>query len=211
PLDPKSGRFPCCIVWAPLPVVSWLAPFIGHLGLCRRDGTVFDFSGSNLVNADDFAFGPVARYLPLSPSRCCFPPGGHSCDHHRRRRARSEFGTAASWDEALDLTRRRFEGKSYNLFTCNCHSFVANFMNRVCYAGSADWNVISVAALVLLGGRWVDAPSSAARSFAPFAAAVCLGVYVAGWPFLVGLLSFSFLLLGWFVLATYVFRSLLEC
>lgn len=65
PIDPKNAKFPCCLVWNPLPVVSWLAPFIGHVGICREDGTVLDFSGSYCVNVDDFAFGPVARYLEL--------------------------------------------------------------------------------------------------------------------------------------------------
>lgn len=64
-IDPKKAKFPCCIVWTPLPVVSWLAPFIGHVGICREDGDILDFSGSNFVNVDDFAFGPVARYLQI--------------------------------------------------------------------------------------------------------------------------------------------------
>lgn len=64
-VDPKKASFPCCLVWAPLPIVSWLAPFIGHVGICREDGTILDFSGSNLVNVNDFAYGAVARYLEL--------------------------------------------------------------------------------------------------------------------------------------------------
>lgn len=64
-VEPKKSRFPCCIVWTPLPVVSWLAPFIGHVGIGREDGTILDFSGSNFVNIDDFAFGSVARFLEL--------------------------------------------------------------------------------------------------------------------------------------------------
>ncbi|XP_058189109.1 protein REVERSION-TO-ETHYLENE SENSITIVITY1 isoform X2 [Rhododendron vialii] len=64
-IDPKKSKFPCCLVWTPLPVVSWLAPFIGHVGICREDGAVLDFSGSNFVNVDDFAFGAVARYVQL--------------------------------------------------------------------------------------------------------------------------------------------------
>lgn len=64
-VDPNKARFPCCLVWAPLPVVSWLAPFVGHVGICGEDGTIFDFFGSNLVNVDNFAFGSVARYLQL--------------------------------------------------------------------------------------------------------------------------------------------------
>lgn len=65
PIDPVQAKFPCCLVWTPLPVVSWLAPFIGHVGICREDGTILDFAGSNFVNTNDFAFGSVARYHQL--------------------------------------------------------------------------------------------------------------------------------------------------
>lgn len=64
-IDPKKAKFPCCLVWTPLPVVSWLAPFIGHVGICREDGAVIDFSGSNLINVDNFAYGAIARYIQL--------------------------------------------------------------------------------------------------------------------------------------------------
>lgn len=68
-IDTKKSKFPCCIVWTPLPVVSWLAPFIGHIGLCREDGVILDFAGSNFINVDDFAFGPPARYLQLDRTK----------------------------------------------------------------------------------------------------------------------------------------------
>ena len=65
PVEAKKCRFPCCLVWTPLPVVSWLAPFVGHVGICREDGTILDFSVSNFINVDKFAFGSPARYLQL--------------------------------------------------------------------------------------------------------------------------------------------------
>lgn len=71
-INPKKAKFPCCLVWTPLPVVSWLAPFIGHVGICREDGAILDFSGSNFVNVDDFAFGAVARYLQLDREQVRF-------------------------------------------------------------------------------------------------------------------------------------------
>lgn len=64
-IDPTNAKFPCCLVWNPFPVVSWLAPFFGHVGICREDGVIIDFSGSHEVHVDDFAFGSVARYLQL--------------------------------------------------------------------------------------------------------------------------------------------------
>ncbi|KAF8393526.1 hypothetical protein HHK36_021770 [Tetracentron sinense] len=208
-VDLRKSKFPCCIVWTPLPVVSWLAPFIGHVGICREDGTVLDFAGSNFVNIDNFAYGTVARYLQLDRQQCCFPPNlaGHTCKHGYRH---ADHGAAISWDDALCSSMRPFEHKSYNLFICNCHSFVANCMNRLCYGGSLRWNMINVAALILLKGRWVNG-MSIVRSFFPFAAVVCMGILMAGWPFLIGLASFSLLLVGWFLIITYCTKNMLEC
>lgn len=68
-IDPSRERFPCCIVWAPLPVLSWLVPFIGHVGICREDGIILDFAGPNFVCVDHFTFGPVARYLQINKDK----------------------------------------------------------------------------------------------------------------------------------------------
>jgi len=65
-IDPRRARFPCCIVWTPLPIISWLVPFIGHIGICREDGVILDFAGPNFVCVDNFAFGSVTRYLQIS-------------------------------------------------------------------------------------------------------------------------------------------------
>ena len=64
-IDPGRGKFPCCIGWSPLPVVSWLVPYIGHVAICREDGAVLDFSGSNLISVGSSSYGSVARYLQL--------------------------------------------------------------------------------------------------------------------------------------------------
>lgn len=206
-IDPKKSKYPCCLVWAPLPVVSWLAPFIGHVGICREDGAILDFSGSNFVNVDDFAFRPVARYLQLYREECCFPPNlsGHTCKNGYMH---AEYGTAITWDDALQSSMRRFEHRSYNLFICNCHSFAADSLNRLYYGGSMSWNMVNVAALILFKGHWVDS-ISILRSFLPFIVVLSLGVVMAGWPFLIGLLSFSALLMGWFLVGTYCVKKLI--
>ena len=67
-IDPKRARFPCCIVWTPLPFISWLIPFIGHVGICREDGVILDFAGPHFVSVDNFSFGAVARYIQLNRS-----------------------------------------------------------------------------------------------------------------------------------------------
>lgn len=39
-VDAARNRFPFCIVWSPIPVLTWLLPFVGHLGIATSDGCV---------------------------------------------------------------------------------------------------------------------------------------------------------------------------
>ncbi|KAH7295038.1 hypothetical protein KP509_27G029800 [Ceratopteris richardii] len=208
-IDPTHSRFPHCIVWTPLPIVSWLAPFFGHVGVCREDGVILDFSGSYLVNVDNLAFGPTARYALLDENQCCFPPHlyGHTCE---ARFKHVEIGTATSWDDGLRSCMQTFQHKCYNLFVCNCHSFAANFLNRIAYQKCMKWNMIDIVYLILLRGQWVD-KWSVARSMIPFTTVMCIGLLVAGWPFFVGWVIFELLLVCWFLFGTYVNKGLLEC
>jgi len=33
-IDKINHKYPYCIVWTPLPIISWFLPFIGHTGIC---------------------------------------------------------------------------------------------------------------------------------------------------------------------------------
>ncbi len=33
-IDIEQNRYPYCIIWTPIPVLSWFFPFIGHTGIC---------------------------------------------------------------------------------------------------------------------------------------------------------------------------------
>ena len=53
----KENRFPFCIVWTPIPCLTWFLPFLGHIGICPSDGKVHDFTSSYFINIDAMAFG----------------------------------------------------------------------------------------------------------------------------------------------------------
>lgn len=55
--------FPHCIVWTPIPVITWVLPFVGHMGVCDSNGLIYDFAGPYFVNRGALSFG--------SPTRCC--------------------------------------------------------------------------------------------------------------------------------------------
>ncbi|XP_026144192.1 transmembrane protein 222 isoform X1 [Carassius auratus] len=50
-IDPSISRYPYCIVWTPIPVLSWLFPFIGHMGICTSTGVIRDFAGPYFVSS----------------------------------------------------------------------------------------------------------------------------------------------------------------
>lgn len=206
-IDPKKARFPCCIVWTPLPVLSWLIPFIGHIGICREDGVILDFAGPNFVCVDNFTFGSVARYIQIDKEKCCISP------HITSRRSEDQYtpqdeGVLPTWDNAIQKSTQEFQHQSYNLLTCNCHSFVANSLNRLGFR-TGGWNVVNLAALIFLKGKWVD-KAAMVRSFLPFIIVFGLGITLGASKFLTFLAFFTFILVGWFLLGTYCFKSLIH-
>ncbi|KDP32673.1 hypothetical protein JCGZ_13671 [Jatropha curcas] len=208
-IDPKRARFPFCIVWTPLPVISWLIPFIGHVGICREDGAILDFAGPNFVCVDNFAFGAVTRYIQINKEKEC-----SISLHPSVSKSDSEYDLDMSgretltWDDALRKGTQEFQHHTYSLFTCNCHSFVANNLNRLGFR-SGGWNVVNLALLMFLKGHWVST-GSMVRSYLPFIMVCGVGLLFGGMTFLTFLAFFTFLLVGWFLVGTYCFKNLIQ-
>lgn len=47
---PSRDFFPRCIVWSPIPVLTFLLPFVGHLGIVTSEGEINDFAGPYYIN-----------------------------------------------------------------------------------------------------------------------------------------------------------------
>ncbi|PWA87859.1 hypothetical protein CTI12_AA031260 [Artemisia annua] len=208
-IDPGRARFPCCIVWTPLPVVSWLLPFVGHVGIGREDGVIIDFAGPSFVSVDNFAFGAVTRYIKIDKEKCSINP-----DNLTKFRSEEEFSLVESgrnqytWDDALLESTQQYQHRTYNILTCNCHSFVANNLNRLEFQGGG-WNVVNLGALVLLKGQWVNT-TSMVRSCLPFVFMFFMGITFGGAGFLKFLAFFAFVLVGWFLCGTYCFTNVIQ-
>ncbi|CAO2828085.1 unnamed protein product [Amaranthus hypochondriacus] len=206
-IDPKRARFPLCIVWTPLPVLSWLIPFIGHIGICREDGVILDFAGPNFVCVDSFAFGAVTRYLQIDAKLCRAISLASSRSGEQQNLDGSEV-EIFTWNDALRNSTMEFQHRSYNLLTCNCHSFVANNLNRLGFGGGR-WNVVSLAALILFKGRWVNT-GAAIKSLLPFLIIFPLGLVLGGWTFLECWGMVAILLVGWFLFGSYCCKGLIQ-
>ena len=67
--DPANNRYPYCITWSPLPLITWIFPFIGHTGIADSRGITYDFQGPYMIGEEYMAFGNPTRYLQLKPSK----------------------------------------------------------------------------------------------------------------------------------------------
>ena len=97
-----------CILWSPLPPITWIVPFIGHTGIVDSRGITSDFQGSYYV-ADYgkdgmMAFGKATRYLKIDVSDI---PGG-----------------IERWDEAIREANQVYNARIHNICCDNCHRYV---------------------------------------------------------------------------------------
>ncbi|XP_031260758.1 protein RTE1-HOMOLOG isoform X2 [Pistacia vera] len=207
-IDPSRARFPCCIVWSPLPVISWLIPFIGHTGICREDGVILDFAGPNFVCVDSFSFGAATRYIQVNKEQCCISPYLSALNGDDQYQPNESGRDTLTWDDALRKSTQEFQHRSYDLFTCNCHSFVANNLNRLGF-NSGGWNVVNLAAFIFLKGRWVSF-TSILRTLLPFIIVTFLGLTFGGLTYIKFLAFFTLLLVGWFLVGTYCFNNVIQ-
>lgn len=45
----QTHRYPVCLVWTPIPMLTWLMPFVGHLGIATSAGVIRDFAGEFII------------------------------------------------------------------------------------------------------------------------------------------------------------------
>lgn len=150
-----TDKFPYCIVWTPIPVLSWFFPFIGHMGIALSTGVIRDFAGPYFVSEDNFAFGRPTRYLRLDPSRATF---GRS---------------ASDWDECVSKASVVYGTRMHNLFCDNCHSHVGMALGMMRYKDTAAWNMVRLAVWMFVWGKYVGF-HGVVRTWLPFAAIVAM-------------------------------------
>ena len=131
-MDRNKARFPLCITWTPLPLITWIIPCIGHVGIAHSDGKIHDFAGPYFVSVDDFAFGSTHKYVKL------------------------EIGDVPRYNASLEKADRTYRNRIHNLFCDNCHSHVAQVLNNFKYRGRDNWNMVDVWWMCIAQSRYVS-------------------------------------------------------
>nr|CAG4641307.1 EOG090X0GY7 [Eulimnadia texana] len=156
-IDVERNRYPFCIVWTPIPLITWIFPFIGHMGIATSMGVIRDFAGSFFVSEDNMGFGNPTKYLQLDVAKV---PGGVS-----------------AWDKAVAEASEEYKSHTHNLCCDNCHSHVALALNRMSYPGKRNWNMVSLCWQIFIRGRYVSI-SGFVKTWLPFLVLVAVIVVI---------------------------------
>ncbi|EEB18630.1 conserved hypothetical protein [Pediculus humanus corporis] len=148
--------FPFCIVWTPIPCLTWIFPFIGHMGIGTSVGVIKDFAGSYYVGSDNMAFGKPTKYWQLDPFKA--------------------LGGVEGWDKAINEASEIYKEKMHNLCCQNCHSFVATALNKVNYNNS-KWNMVKLAFLIIVCGKYVNV-AAAFKTLLPFIVLINIFIFL---------------------------------
>ena len=131
---PSKNRYPYCIVWTPIPFLTYILPFIGQTGIANSKGIIHDYSASFFVNIDDFSFGKPTKYLQLDLNE------------------KEKF----DYDKAIEKGDLKFRTLIYNFFKNNSHMYVAYILNQIKYKGKSDFSMIYIWWILIWRGKYIS-------------------------------------------------------
>ncbi|XP_076757944.1 transmembrane protein 222 [Xylocopa sonorina] len=135
-INVERQRFPFCIVWTPLPILTYFIPLIGHMGIATSIGVIRDFAGPYHVAEDKMTFGKPRKYWQL--------------DYAKAK------GGVQGWDSAVTEASEIYKTRMHNICCDNCHSHVATALNLMQYDNSTSWNMVKLAFYILVYGKYVS-------------------------------------------------------
>ena len=169
PIDPARERYPFCVVWTPIPVLSWLLPMIGHMGICDSEGVIHDFAGPYFIGVDHMLFGDPVKYWNLAPEMFAKLAPLMGVTH---------ASITQQYDKAIQSTTEYYrQTQMYNFFTNNCHSYVAHVMEAA-NVKRTSWNMLKLTLYMMLFGRYISF-TRFLRAHLPFIVIVIIAVAVS--------------------------------
>ena len=166
----RKQEFIRAIVWSPLPPITWIFPFIGHMGIADSSGVASDFQGPYHVGDRGFlAFGAATRYLPLKLNVIDMEGSNGENDNDLSN---------IRYDESIKKSNEVYRGRMHNLFCDNCHSHVAYALNDFGYEHDFSilgplkftvkkWDMVKLCFWVFFEGTFVDTGAIISQ-FGPF-------------------------------------------
>lgn len=103
-IDPLNNLYPNCIVFGVLPLITWLIPVIGHIGIGDSNGHIHDFAGSCHIGYNQFMTGRVTKYYHLDQI------------------------DSTILDRSIIIANNKYNKQHHNIISNNCHHHVSDVL-----------------------------------------------------------------------------------
>lgn len=156
-INHEKQIYPYCIVWTPLPIITWFLPFIGHTGIGDSNGVLYDFAGPYTIGVGKLTFGAPTRYVQLDPSKCYFK----------------------EWNYGVEQGCELYSQRMHNICCDNCHSHVAQCLNTMGYEKMSSYEMIRIGVWVFFYGRFVSMQAFI-QTYLPSAILILIILFTSG-------------------------------
>jgi len=139
------------VVLTPIPVLSWVCPGLGHVGVTDSRGVTHDFQGTGLIGRGAMIFGAPRQVwrVPVEDS---------------------------VWDDAIAEASEEFKHVNFNLTCSHCHYFAASVLDR---AGVSPLRPLHGRWVAGATAKVAHAPAHRGRLLSAWDAAVVWGPFLA--------------------------------
>lgn len=127
----------CSLVWTSIPVLSYVFPFVGHVGITDSVGRIHDFGSSNYVSIDQMAYGNPDKIIHFEITQ-------------------DEF---TRWNKSIHTVSKKFSKKTYSLCGTNGYSFCASVLNKIKYNDRNDYTACEVMKMTIGCSYYVSTAS----------------------------------------------------
>jgi len=116
-----------CIVWTPIPFLTWLIPVIGHTAICDSNGVTHDIAKPfwRWYVSLDCTLSKTYKYVQLNISK-------EQLDEYNR---------------TIDQADETYKKKKHSICFNNCHSHIAWVLNRLKYEGKQGYTMFHIGAI----------------------------------------------------------------
>lgn len=106
---------PYALLWSPIPFISTIIPFIGHISVCSSNGTIHDFFSSKYISLNQINYGAPYKYINLDLKE-------------------SEM---IEWDKAIAKADKKYRRKIFSFCGNNSLKYAAFILGSINYNGKS--------------------------------------------------------------------------
>ncbi|XP_048961711.1 transmembrane protein 222 isoform X1 [Canis lupus baileyi] len=170
-MDVDRSRFPYCVVWTPIPVLTERGRDTGrgrsrlHAGSPTRDSIpglqdralgqrwFFPIIGHMGICTSTGVIRDFAGPYFVSEDNMAF---GKPAKYWKLDPAQVYASGPNAWDTAVHDASEEYKHRMHSLCCDNCHSHVALALNLMRYNNSTNWNMVTLCFFCLLYGKYVS-------------------------------------------------------